>query len=144
MYLLKKPIFYINGWIKFTLFPFISTTKGYRLNLTSYMKATKRVQEFFFFLILHLLLTRKNNTWSKVWQLMYAIYTEQKHFRLRISSVCDQILRGLWIWSLLMKKSLMKNFVFRAVIYVNSALFNLKISFLHVLSKIFISKFENY
>ena len=118
--------------------------QGLQVELNFVYESNKTCSRIFFFLILHLLLTKKNNTWSKVWQLMYAIYTVQKHFWLRISSVCDQILRGLWIWSLLMKKSLMKNFVFRAVIYVNSSLFNLKISFLHVLSKIFISKFENY
>ena len=34
-----------------------------------------------------------------------------KHF----SSKCDQILRKLWIWSHLLKKSLMENFIFCAV-----------------------------
>ena len=31
------------------------------------------------------------------------------------SSKCDQIRRKLWIWSLLLEKSLMENFIFCAV-----------------------------
>ena len=48
-----------------------------------------------------------------------AIYTAQKmkFYNRDFLSKCDQILRKLRIWSHLLKKSLVENFIFCAVIY---------------------------
>ena len=46
------------------------------------------------------------------------IYTLQKKMKLSIKdffSKCDQICKKLWIWSNLLKKSLMENFIFCVV-----------------------------
>ena len=51
-------------------------------------------------------------------KLKWSIYTEQKmKFSIKdFFSKCDQIHRILWIWSHFLKKSLMENFIFCAVL----------------------------
>ena len=47
-------------------------------------------------------------------------------------SQCDQIRWKLWIWSHLLKKSLMENFIFRAVMSVWNLVISLEVSFFNV------------
>ena len=47
---------------------------------------------------------------------IYRYTTQKKKFYIKyLFSKCDQIRRKLWIWSHLLNKSLMENFIFRAV-----------------------------
>ena len=46
----------------------------------------------------------------------FKITAQKMKFSIKdFSSKCDQIRRKLWIWSHLLEKSLMENFIFRAV-----------------------------
>ena len=61
----------------------------------------------------------------------YQSYTAQKmKLKLRISLVNkhEQICRKLGIWSHLLKKSLMENFIFCAVLHYQKCFFNIELS----------------
>ena len=84
------------------------------------------------------------NIRSKIWRRSLANATAQKmKFSIKeFFSKCDQIRRKLWIWSYLLKKSLMENFIFCAVyqiISVNNSFGHLDLISLYNTSSIMIS-----
>ena len=56
-------------------------------------------------------MNRKNLKYSEIWE---TFYTEKIDFLKDYFGKCDQILRKLRIWTHLLKKSLMENFIFCA------------------------------
>ena len=54
------------------------------------------------------------------WQLLYYIIQEMKFLIKDSFSKCDQIYRKSWIWSHLLKKPSMENFIFCAVLILES------------------------
>ena len=61
---------------------------------------------------------KQKNTFLRMWLLKHIITTQDMKFSIKDSfSKCDQIRRKLRIWSNLLKKSLMENFIFCAVAY---------------------------
>ena len=53
--------------------------------------------------------------WEQVFTLATSTVQKIKFFIKDFFSKCDQICRKLWIWSHLLKKSLMENFIFCAM-----------------------------